>query len=944
MRIWMGGLFAVLLLITGTGLAAEGGAPAGEPVGERVADSAEEPVVERLVVELPEENAKAGELREMARSLIYLREGEPFSPRRFQQSVDALRKSGLFRKIDVPDPDFEADRMTLVFRLVPFPRIKNIQISGGFPLLEREILGAMAVFTGGAYREPGLETSREALVELFRRQGFIRPEVKLTGERDPEDGNYAVRVEIEKGRFYQVADVAVEGNQAFSDFRLKLRLSTSKAALLPGGMGRFIEEEMDADRENLLEFYRKHHHPEAEVTAAAEKNEETAEARVRFEVTEGPRYDISFEGNDAYWGWQLKRELVLADRGNAGGLGMRRSINNIEQRYRKDGFQQVRVRTEEETEETESGPVRRIRIRIEEGPQSVVEAVEVKGAEAVEADTVRDQILTRTPGILAEGGYVPSVVEEDQKAIRALYRKEGFLSAEVESEADRGDANEEGERPVAVAYEIREGVRTMVEAVRLEGLTAVPEAEAKAELALRPGEPYREFMLRSDENALSALIAERGYPHVSVRGAGEVSADGRRADVTYRVDEGPYVETGEIYFTGDFATREHVLRQEVDLEPGTPFSLKDYLETERNLREIGALEAVYYTPLGLEEKADRVNLLVAVEERKPYLLEVGAGYDTAREFFVKGRFENRNLLGLNLWGWVSGEYSGIGYRAETGIAEPRLLGSRIETTASLFAEELEELNQDFGVRTYGARLGFRRSLGDYLDASLNFRYESREQYTLDDAPVPEEDADLFQRRSVFVTTPALVWDSTDSFVRPTRGAWASASVDISQGLQNSLDDFFKYRLEGRYYYSPLDRLTLAVRGRYGFIDPFDSGSTIPDDQLFFLGGIGDVRGFKENRLRFDADGNPVGGREALQGSLEARLDVGFNFEFALFYDVGSVREASLDMGSDDFRSAVGAGLRYHTPIGPIGLLYGHKLDPEENESSGRFHFSIGYSF
>jgi outer membrane protein insertion porin family len=181
-------------------------------------------------------------------------------------------------------------------------------------------------------------------------------------------------------------------------------------------------------------------------------------------------------------------------------------------------------------------------------------------------------------------------------------------------------------------------------------------------------------------------------------------------------------------------------------------------------------------------------------------------------------------------------------------------------------------------------------------------------------------------------------------VRPTRGARISASVDISKGLKNSLDDFFKYRLEGRYYYSPLDRLTLAARGRYGFIYPFNSDSGIPDDQLFFLGGIGDVRGFRENRLRFDADGDPVGGREALLGSLEARLDVGFNFEWALFYDVGAVREPSMDGGADDFRSAVGTGLRYHTPIGPIGLLYGHKLDPKENESSGRFHFSIGYSF
>jgi len=63
-----------------------------------------------------------------------------------------------------------------------------------------------------------------------------------------------------------------------------------------------------------------------------------------------------------------------------------------------------------------------------------------------------------------------------------------------------------------------------------------------------------------------------------------------------------------------------------------------------------------------------------------------------------------------------------------------------------------------------------------------------------------------------------------------------------------------------------------------------------------------------------------------------------------FFDIGSVRDAIVQEGSDRFRSSVGLGLRYITPIGPMGVLYGHKLDPEEDESTGRLHVSIGYSF
>ncbi|MFW5874599.1 MAG: BamA/TamA family outer membrane protein [bacterium] len=41
---------------------------------------------------------------------------------------------------------------------------------------------------------------------------------------------------------------------------------------------------------------------------------------------------------------------------------------------------------------------------------------------------------------------------------------------------------------------------------------------------------------------------------------------------------------------------------------------------------------------------------------------------------------------------------------------------------------------------------------------------------------------------------------------------------------------------------------------------------------------------------------------------------------------------------------MGLALRYITPIGPIGGMYGWKLDPRPGESSGAFHFSIGYTF
>ena len=105
-----------------------------------------------------------------------------------------------------------------------------------------------------------------------------------------------------------------------------------------------------------------------------------------------------------------------------------------------------------------------------------------------------------------------------------------------------------------------------------------------------------------------------------------------------------------------------------------------------------------------------------------------------------------------------------------------------------------------------------------------------------------------------------------------------------------------------------------------------------------------MRGFDENMLQYDDDDSAVGGRSMMVGSVEARYDLGLNYEFALFFDTGALTEIQETNISESFRNSVGIGLRRQTTVGPISLLYGWKLDPRADESKGCFYFSMGYTF
>ena len=245
----------------------------------------------------------------------------------------------------------------------------------------------------------------------------------------------------------------------------------------------------------------------------------------------------------------------------------------------------------------------------------------------------------------------------------------------------------------------------------------------------------------------------------------------------------------------------------------------------------------------------------------------------------------------------------------------------------------------------GTALSIARTYWEDFDVGLKLQHEYRDEFMQsgEARPADMEDSE-FDPRNVMVTTPALRYDTRDSVIQPRKGFLCGAGIDIAKGLENSLDDFLRYKLDAHYYYSPLERVTLAAVARAGFIDPYGGNDNVPSDQLFYLGGTLDVRGYGENEFLLDEEGDPRGGRRAVSGSVEARIYISRGFELSLFYDIGRLSLADGGDALDGFRDSVGAGLRYITAIGPIGFMYGHKLDPQPGEASGRWHFSIGYTF
>ena len=132
----------------------------------------------------------------------------------------------------------------------------------------------------------------------------------------------------------------------------------------------------------------------------------------------------------------------------------------------------------------------------------------------------------------------------------------------------------------------------------------------------------------------------------------------------------------------------------------------------------------------------------------------------------------------------------------------------------------------------------------------------------------------------------------------------------------------------------------------------DIVTDLPASERFFAGGDSTVRGFALDRLgteaTLNADGFPTGGNAMTVFNLELRTPHVKGVGLVGFVDAGNVFLRASDVNLGELRAAAGFGIRYRSPLGPLRLDVGFKLDRRDfnrgTERRAVYHLSLGQAF
>jgi outer membrane protein insertion porin family len=893
----------------------------------QVVDAGDASMIRRIAVDIHDRAPGLdSEWVAMARRCIFVHEGETFDPAGIGGSVEALRAGEQFASVAV-DTIRGDDGVAVTFKLVPAIRVRKIAIHGAFPLFESDILKVLSIHSGSVLSSAELEDQKKRVVDLYRDDGYSTPTVEISRVDFALENFCDISITIRHGASLRLRQFSVTGNQRYPDHRIRLLCRSWRRGLLPGGAGRFVADTLKSDIRSLVDRYRRRGFAACTIDEAHQVDSAEHRIDVTLNINEGALTRIALSGNNRVGARGLRKKLTMFKEGDRNGTGVRKGIRQLSERYRSIGFVHPVITASDSIVVFKGTKERRIVFEIIEGPRPRVGAIAFTGNRSFTDAVLARQMATRTNRFFKQDDF-----DKDRDAIALFYLSQGYTDMTLrDSVVWKSDSTS-----LAVTYSIDEGRAWRIASCSFEGLTALSDAEARRTVVVREKDPYSNQILQTDAELIAQKIAAKGYPYVKAVAETRFDTTNAAVHVIYRIDQGPPVRTGAIFFSGNFKTKSTYLKRTFTLKPGEPFSLTEFLRAQKDIRNLEILNSASIRTIGLKEREPEVTMFVSVEERKPYVIEAGGGYQ-AESFFGNVKLGNRNLFGKNKSAFVSGQLSQIARGAQFELTEPSLFGSHTAASVNLYIENERGSNLDFGVFNIGSLVGIKRRIGTGITLNTSVRLERRNQVG-DTTHIPG-----ITRNSLLVT-PSLTIDKRDSFVRPTRGIFVFAQCDAARGVNTALDNFIRFKGDLSLYATPVRWVTFAVRGRAWFIQPFGGGNILTQDRLFFLGGSASVRGFEENLLEYtiDAGKTIAAGRPAATlANIESRFNIGKNIEFSLFFDTGHL---SYHLLSGNLRSAGGAGLRYITPVGPVGIAYGRKINPRPGESPGRFHFSIGYMF
>ncbi|MEF9475331.1 MAG: outer membrane protein assembly factor BamA [Candidatus Mariimomonas ferrooxydans] len=854
--------------------------------------------------------------------MINLHVGDIIDRDILKRDIKRAFKKGIFLDIEAVAEPYE-DGIKLKYIVDELPVVKHIGIEGNSRISKRQIKKAFIFRKDEDFKEDLLDSGRILLQHFYFIRGFRDARVKIGIEKDKASNKVNINIQIREGEPLVIKSINIlpeAGNH----------IKLSKGDIFD--MGR-----VENDIERLKRYYRKQKNINPVIG-----NYEFKDGELTIPITPGPGLEVVFKGNAIFGSKKLLNEVTFLDDKEVTGELVQDAAYRIERLYQKKGYNYIQVSGGIEKEEN----LIRVIFFIFEGKKTTLREIKFEGIN-ISPEAVKAIIPLRERKPFDMG-----LLNASRESIIGFYNALGYLEADVK-EIKEDFLRDVGE--LSITFIVHQGPQTKVKKINITGNMAVSTSEIKKVLQINLEDPFNEIDIGDAQYRILSLYSKIGYINAEVEA--ENILDNGSATVTFKITEGEPFVFGKIIIRGNEKTKDKIIRREFLIEEGEPYHYEALFLTRQHLYKLGLFTDISIKPLessGLKrsdrekEKTHIQDVLIDLKEGNPGAVELGVGYGDYEK--LRGFFDisYSNLGGYNRRIGLRAELNSIESRYLLNFREPWLFNKpSLPLNVSLVKENIKSVNIDtreirYKVNKLSLLVGVEKELTSRLKASLNYEYTIVKTTDVEPGVVlSKEDIGTLGISSIY---PSLFYDSRDNPFNPASGFFGGIVLKFASRAFLSETEFVKVVFQNAWYSRIKKGLIFAFALKGGIAHGFGDTVELPIVERFFLGGRTTVRGYDHDTLGpKGADDSPTGGNIFALANGELRISLGRGFGMVTFIDAGNVWKKISEVNSV-LRYTAGLGLRYITPVGPVRLDYGHKLNRESGESAGEIHFSFGHAF
>jgi len=658
---------------------------------------------------------------------------------------------------------------------------------------------------------------------------------------------------------------------------------------------------------------------------------------------------------------------------------VQKDVKKIQEKYVEKGYFLAEV-----TSRIEERPDNQVDVVFVVNEQAKVQVKEVRfiGNAHVPADDLHKVMQTREGSLLSflsdAGTYREEALQRDLQALQALYLDRGYVTIKLGTPAV---ALSPDRRLIYITIPVEEGEQYTIGKLAFDGQLLDQEPKLRRLLRTKSGATFSRADVAADLFAMGDVYKDLGHAYANVSPLTTTDAEKRIVDLTFDVQPGKMVSFERIEVVGNEKTRDKVIRRELRIFEGERFSGSALRTSRQRVTALGFFEtADITTKPGTAD--DKIVATVEVKERPTGTFQLGMGFSSYENFILTGQVSQQNFFG---WGQTLSlqiQWSKIRQLGQIQFVEPYFLDTRWTFAFDLYMTE--GIYTTFTRRSVGGSLTWGYELSGLsrwwgfakrLEDMRLFATYTNERVDVTAAQLETTALSQFKSGTTSSVRLSLQWDKRDNRLFPSKGFFVALSGEAappelapSAIFGREVNLFTRYSLDGRYYHPIWRGLVARAKLTLGLIRDWDADHKVPISELFYVGGINSVRGYRYLSIspltsNTSSTAPDSATRQVATGG-DKQAILNFELEFPLFGEAGIRGVVFSDLGNSFARGqysdpavslslykSVGFGLRWFSPIGPLRFEWSFPLNRRKDRATGNyidepfdFQFTIGNFF